>query len=179
MATTTASNVNFTQTNSTSTATVSQPMGSEIQDLIMHHQNHSATATAGNLALNSNYHHFGDPSDFHHHNHAHNIHNQILASGHNQRTSGQHHNNVVNHHMLTRTNHSTATSTAAAVAAAMMLDPRFHHNSSVSKGFFLSEIRDNCFGCIGSLSSDKYTGFDGNGSSSSIITTNTGIWTAY
>ncbi|EFA10176.2 uncharacterized protein LOC658526 isoform X4 [Tribolium castaneum] len=130
-------NVNFTQTNSSSTSStgtgVTQPIGNEIQDLIMHHQNHSATSSATNLsAINSNYHHFGDPTDFHHHNHAHNIHNQILASGHNQRSATQHHNNnIVNHHMLARSNHSTATSTAAAVAAAMMLDPRFHHNTSV------------------------------------------------
>lgn len=123
-------NINFPANNgSAATAsTVTQPIGSEIQDLIMHHQNHSTTAGTGNLAtLNSNYHHFGDPSDFHHHSH--NIQHQIL--GHNQRP-GQHHNNVVNHHMLAaRSNHSSATSTAAAVAAAMMLDPRFHHNSTV------------------------------------------------
>ena len=130
--------MNFSQTNSSttnSTSGVSQPIGNEIQDLIMHHQNHSASTAATNLsAINSNYHHFGDPTDFHHHNHAHNIHNQILASGHNQRSATQHHNNnIVNHHMLAITNHSTATSTAAAVAAAMMLDPRFHHNTSVSK----------------------------------------------
>ncbi|XP_018573698.1 zinc finger protein 271 isoform X2 [Anoplophora glabripennis] len=132
--TTNTSNVNFTPTNSTSTTPGTQPMGSEIQELIMHHQNHTTPSTATNLtAINSNYHHFGDPTDFHHHNHAHNIHNQILTSGHNQRTTSQHHNNnIVNHHMLARTNPSTATSTAAAVAAAMMLDPRFHHNSTVS-----------------------------------------------
>ncbi|XP_019871713.2 myoneurin [Aethina tumida] len=129
-----SNNINFTQTNSTTSAPVTQPIGSEIQDLIMHHQNHSISSAASNLtAINSNYHHFGESGDFHHHNHAHNIHNQILASGHNQRnSSSQHHNNnIVNHHMLARSNHSTATSTAAAVAAAMMLDPRFHHNSSV------------------------------------------------
>lgn len=81
--------------------------------------------------VNSNYHHFTEPSEFHHHGHTHNIQHQILASGHNQRPN-QHHNNVVNHHMLARSNHSTATSTAAAVAAAMMLDPRFHHTTTVS-----------------------------------------------
>lgn len=109
-------------------------------------------------AINSNYHHFGDPAEFHPHNHAHNIHNQILASSanHNQRsstTATQHHNNVVNHHMLTaRANTSTATSTAAAVAAAMMLDPRFHHNTTVSwtlirmnlpQAFILQILRNN------------------------------------
>ncbi|KAJ8932731.1 hypothetical protein NQ314_014427 [Rhamnusium bicolor] len=132
--TTNTNNLNFTQTNPTTTVPVTQPMGTEIQELIMHHQNHTTPAAAGNLtAINSNYHHFGDPTEFHHHNHAHNIHNQILATGHNQRTTSQHHsNNIVNHHMLARTNPSTATSTAAAVAAAMMLDPRFHHNSTVS-----------------------------------------------
>ncbi|XP_060528203.1 uncharacterized protein LOC132703133 isoform X2 [Cylas formicarius] len=140
--TTNSGNVNFTQSNSTTSSGVSQPMGSEIQDLIMHHQNHSPAA-----AINSTYpHHFGDPSsDFHHaaHTHAHNIHNQILASsaaaaaaGHTQRaaaSAASHHNGSpsLNHHMLARSNHSTATSTAAAVAAAMMLDPRFHHNGSV------------------------------------------------
>ncbi|CAH0555405.1 unnamed protein product [Brassicogethes aeneus] len=133
--TTNSSNINFTQTNSTTSAPASQPMGSEIQDLIMHHQNHSTSTAAGNLTtINSNYHHFAEGGDFHHHNHAHNIHNQILAStGHNQRAAAPHHNNnlVNTHHMLARTNHSTATSTAAAVAAAMMLDPRFHHNSTV------------------------------------------------
>ncbi|KAJ8913861.1 hypothetical protein NQ315_003770 [Exocentrus adspersus] len=127
-----AANVNFTPTNSTTTAAGTQAMGSEIQELIMHHQNHTPTSAATNLtAINSNYHHFGDPTEFHHHTHAHNIHNQILTSS--QRTTSQHHNNnIVSHHMLARSNPSTATSTAAAVAAAMMLDPRFHHNSTVS-----------------------------------------------
>ncbi|XP_022917988.1 zinc finger protein 271-like [Onthophagus taurus] len=124
-------NVSFPTANNNSSSTVTQPIGTEIQDLIMHHQNHPISSTTGNIpAINPNYHHFGDPADFHHHSHAHNIQHQILASGHNQRIS-QHSNNVVNHHMLGRGNHSTATSTAAAVAAAMMLDPRFHHNSTV------------------------------------------------
>ncbi|XP_074036224.1 uncharacterized protein isoform X3 [Leptinotarsa decemlineata] len=130
-----ASSVNFTQTNSTTVAPSSQSMGSEIQELIMHHQSHSTSAATNLTAINSNYHHFGEPSEFHHsHNHAHNIHNQIIgASSNNQRsTTQQHNNNIVNHHMLTsRTNPATATSTAAAVAAAMMLDPRFHHGSTV------------------------------------------------
>ncbi|CAG9826780.1 unnamed protein product [Diabrotica balteata] len=146
--TTNTNNVNFTQTNSTTVAPSTQNLGSEIQELIMHHQNHS-TPTATNLTvLNSTYHHFtsGESADFHHSHavHTHNIHNQILgattSAGHNQRSTAnnpQHtNNNIVNHHMLTaaaaaRSNPSTATSTAAAVAAAMMLDPRFHHNSAV------------------------------------------------
>ncbi|KAJ8941237.1 hypothetical protein NQ318_015669 [Aromia moschata] len=133
VSTSNTNSANFTQANSTTTSAVTQPMGTEIQELIMHHQNHTSSTASNLSAINSNYHHFGDPSEFHHHNHAHNIHNQILASGHNQRSTSQHHsNNIVNHHMLARTNPSTATSTAAAVAAAMMLDPRFHHNSSVS-----------------------------------------------
>lgn len=128
-----SNNVGFTTPNNTSSSgsNVSQPIGSDIQNLIMHHQNHAVSSTGSNIpAINTNYHHFTDPTDFHHHSHAHNIQHQILASGHNQRIT-QHSNNVVNHHMLTRSNHSTTTSTAAAVAAAMMLDPRFHHNSSV------------------------------------------------
>lgn len=44
--TTTTNTVNFTQTNSTSTVPVTQAIGSDIQDLIMHHQSH-ATTTAG------------------------------------------------------------------------------------------------------------------------------------
>ncbi|CAH1154153.1 unnamed protein product [Phaedon cochleariae] len=137
--TTSTNNANFTQTSSTSATPSSQTMGSEIQDLIMHHQNHSASTATNLTAINTNYHHFGDPAEFHAHNHAHNIHNQIL--GHNQRSTQQHSGNsaaassgnIANHHMLAaaRTNPSTATSTAAAVAAAMMLDPRFHHNPAV------------------------------------------------
>ncbi|KAF5276300.1 hypothetical protein FQA39_LY06649 [Lamprigera yunnana] len=104
--------ISFTQTNTMSSTPAHQPIVTELQDLLMHHQNHSTS------------------SDFHHHPHSHNIQHQILASTHNQRPT-QHQNSTVNHHMLARTNHSAATSTAAAVAAAMMLDPRFHHNSSV------------------------------------------------
>nr|XP_023022466.1 zinc finger protein 583-like isoform X2 [Leptinotarsa decemlineata] len=47
-----ASSVNFTQTNSTTVAPSSQSMGSEIQELIMHHQSHSTSAGAI-----SSYHH--------------------------------------------------------------------------------------------------------------------------
>ncbi|KAK9890865.1 hypothetical protein WA026_012209 [Henosepilachna vigintioctopunctata] len=131
-ASTNSNGINFTQTTNTTSSTGSQPLNNEIQDLIMHHQSHTSSSTGNNLpALNSNYHHFTDPADFHHHNHTHNLHNQILNTSHNQRGSQHHNNNLVNHHMLARGNHSTATSTAAAVAAAMMLDPRFHHNSSV------------------------------------------------
>ncbi|KAF5290004.1 hypothetical protein FQR65_LT11670 [Abscondita terminalis] len=129
-ATVAANTITFTQTNTTPSTTAPQPIVTELQDLIMHHQNHP-TSTASNITgINTNYHHFGDSTDFHHHNHSHNIQHQLLASTHNQRST-QHQNSTVNHHMLARTNHSTATSTAAAVAAAMMLDPRFHHNSSV------------------------------------------------
>ncbi|KAK5644507.1 hypothetical protein RI129_005807 [Pyrocoelia pectoralis] len=130
-ASTNTNSITFTQTNTTpSTTAPPQPIGSELQDLIMHHQNHP-TSSANNISgINTNYHHFAESSDFHNHSHTHNIQHQILASTHNQRAA-QHQNTTVNHHMLARTNHTSATSTAAAVAAAMMLDPRFHHNSSV------------------------------------------------
>ncbi|XP_057654495.1 zinc finger protein 879-like [Diorhabda carinulata] len=144
--TTTNTNVNFTQTNSSTVAP--STLGSEIQELIMHHQNHTTPSATNLTVLNSTYHHFGanESSDFHHAHavHTHNIHNQILGTttggSHNQRSTSsntQHsNNNLVNHHMLSaaaavRSNPTTATSTAAAVAAAMMLDPRFHHNSAV------------------------------------------------
>lgn len=44
--TTTTNTSNFTQSNSTTSVPVTQAIGSEIQDLIMHHQSH-ATTTAG------------------------------------------------------------------------------------------------------------------------------------
>lgn len=97
-------------------------------------------------------HHFADhAAEFHHaHTHAHNIHNQLLATSaaaavasHSQRSAASNGSHNNGHVMLSRSNHSTATSTAAAVAAAMMLDPRFHHNTSVrlfSPKTFLAEI---------------------------------------
>lgn len=132
--------VNFSQSSSGTTTTssnVNQPMGGpEIQELLMHHQNHPTPAAINAAAYP---HHFAEhAADFHHaHTHAHNIHNQLLASSaaaaaatHTPRAGGSStgHNN--SHVMLARSNHSTATSTAAAVAAAMMLDPRFHHNTA-------------------------------------------------
>ncbi|XP_076266438.1 uncharacterized protein LOC143200061 isoform X3 [Rhynchophorus ferrugineus] len=136
--------VNFSQSNSGTTTTssnVNQPMGGpEIQELIMHHQNHPTPAVSFPAINAAAYpHHFAEhAADFHHaHTHAHNIHNQLLASSaaaaaatHTPRATGAGggHNN--SHVMLARSNHSTATSTAAAVAAAMMLDPRFHHNTA-------------------------------------------------
>lgn len=138
--------------------------------------------------LNSNYHHFADPADFHHHNHTHNLHNQILNTGHNQRGSQHHNNNLVNHHMLSRANHSTATSTAAAVAAAMMLDPRFHHNSSVSviKVIAFTDITHDSLikkkliwnNISGSLSSIQYTSIYGNGCCT-ILSTDSSFSTAW
>ncbi|KAL1498057.1 hypothetical protein ABEB36_008917 [Hypothenemus hampei] len=134
--------VNFTQSSSSTTnsSNVSQSIaGPEIQELIMHHQSHTTPTTAINAATYP--HHFADhAAEFHHaHTHAHNIHNQLLATSaaaavasHSQRTSATSGGHANSHVMLARSNHSTATSTAAAVAAAMMLDPRFHHNTSVS-----------------------------------------------
>ncbi|XP_018333782.1 uncharacterized protein LOC108742916 [Agrilus planipennis] len=110
-----SSTLNFTPTTTTLAPNITQPIGTDLQELMMQHQNHPVTS---------------DPTDYHHHTHTHNIQHQILSSSHNQRVA-QHQNNSVNHHMLPRPNHPTATSTAAAVAAAMMLDPRFHHNSGV------------------------------------------------
>lgn len=53
--TTTTNSVNFTQTNSTSSVPVTQTMGSEIQDLIMHHQSHATTTAGMILFINSFY----------------------------------------------------------------------------------------------------------------------------
>ncbi|XP_066261059.1 uncharacterized protein [Euwallacea similis] len=133
--------VNFTQSTSTSSnsTNVSQSIaGPEIQELIMHHQNHTTPTTVINAATYP--HHFSEhASEFHHaHTHAHNIHNQLLATtaaaaaaSHTQRSASAGGSHNGSHVMLARSNHSTATSTAAAVAAAMMLDPRFHHNTTV------------------------------------------------
>ncbi|KAH1009393.1 hypothetical protein HUJ04_001755 [Dendroctonus ponderosae] len=136
-----SNSVNFTQSSSTATnaSNVSQSIaGPEIQELIMHHQNHTTPTAAINAAAYP--HHFADhAAEFHHaHTHAHNIHNQLLATSaaaavasHSQRSAASNGSHNNGHVMLSRSNHSTATSTAAAVAAAMMLDPRFHHNTTV------------------------------------------------
>ncbi|XP_050304389.1 zinc finger protein 675-like isoform X3 [Anthonomus grandis grandis] len=138
--TTNSNTVNFTQTPSSSTNPTPTVTGSEIQDLV-HHQNQT-TSSAGLNGVAYQHHFTEHAAEFHHaHTHAHNIHNQLLATSaaaavvsHNQRSAAvasATHNN--NHVMLARSNHSTATSTAAAVAAAMMLDPRFHHNTPMTQ----------------------------------------------
>lgn len=39
--------LNFTQTNTSSSSTVTQSLGGELQELLMHHQNHSTTTSGG------------------------------------------------------------------------------------------------------------------------------------
>ncbi|VEN46904.1 unnamed protein product [Callosobruchus maculatus] len=108
---------------SNSNTPVSQAMSSEIQDLIMHHQNHSAAATNLTTA-NSAYPPFAsggssnagsatDPTDFSHHHPAHAHHNPAHA----------HHNAA-----------ATATAAAAAAAAAASLHNQILSGSHAARG---------------------------------------------